>query len=59
MNHCISIYNYRILEGRESLRKRFQDHPIILPPSQGEFPGGPVVRTLCFHCRGTGSIPGW
>ena len=22
-----------------------------------EFPGGPVVRTLCFHCRGTGSIP--
>ena len=23
-----------------------------------EFPGGPVVRTLCFHCRETGSIPG-
>lgn len=22
------------------------------------FPGGPVVKTLCFHCRGTGSIPG-
>ena len=19
-----------------------------------DFPGGPVVRTLCFHCRGTG-----
>ena len=18
----------------------------------GDFPGGPVVRTLCFHCRG-------
>ena len=24
----------------------------------GEFPGGPVVRTLCFHCWGPGSIPG-
>ena len=22
------------------------------------FPGGPVVNTLCFHCGGTGSIPG-
>ena len=24
----------------------------------GEFPGGPVVRTLRFHCL-AGSIPGW
>ena len=23
------------------------------------FPGGPVVRTQCFHCGGLGSIPGW
>ena len=23
-----------------------------------EFPGGPVVRTRHFHCRGLGSIPG-
>ena len=23
----------------------------------GEFPGGPVVRTQRFHCRGAGSIP--
>ena len=22
-----------------------------------EFPGGPVVRTLCFHCRGYGFHP--
>ena len=21
-------------------------------------PGGPVVKTLCFQCRGAGSIPG-
>ena len=24
-----------------------------------ELPGGPVVRTWCFHCCGLGSIPGW
>ena len=23
-----------------------------------DFPGGPVVKTLRFHCRGAGSIPG-
>ena len=23
-----------------------------------DFPGGPVVKTLRFHCRGTGLIPG-
>ena len=25
----------------------------------GEFPGGSLIRALCFHCRGTVSIPGW
>ena len=24
-----------------------------------DFPGGSVVKTLCFKCRGKGSIPGW
>ena len=24
----------------------------------GDFPGGPVVKTLRFHCRGVGAIPG-
>ena len=24
----------------------------------GDFPGSPVVKTSCFHCRGTDSIPG-
>ena len=24
-----------------------------------EFPGGPVVRTQCFHCSCLGSVPGW
>ena len=26
--------------------------------AEGGFPGGPVVRTPHFHCRGPGSIPG-
>ena len=25
----------------------------------GDFPGGPVVKTLHFHCRGHGSNPWW
>ena len=25
----------------------------------GELPGGPVVRILCFHYQGVGSIPDW
>ena len=24
----------------------------------GELPGSPMVRTLCFQCKGTSSIPG-
>ena len=24
----------------------------------GDFPGGPVVSTTHYHCRGKGSIPG-
>ena len=26
---------------------------------QGDFPGGPVVKTLPSNTEGTGSIPGW
>ena len=28
-------------------------------PSFGDFPGGPAVKTLCFHCRGHGFHPWW
>jgi len=24
----------------------------------GDFPGGPVVKTWCFHSRGTSGVPG-
>ena len=31
----------------------------MLKSDAREFPGGPVVRTWNFHCRGLGSIPAW
>ena len=31
----------------------------VAPRKVGDFPGGPVVKTLCFQGRGTGSTPGW
>ena len=31
---------------------------LLLQRTFNEFPGSPVVRTWCFHCRGMGSIPG-
>ena len=31
----------------------------LLEPKYQDFPGGPAVKTLCFRCSGTGSIPGW
>ena len=30
----------------------------VLCQNKGDFPGGPVVRTWCFHCQGPGLIPG-
>ena len=31
---------------------------IVYKFSKREFPGGPVVKTWCFHYDGLGSIPG-
>ena len=31
---------------------------LLIEKVDGEFPGGLVVRTLRFHCRGQGSVPG-
>ena len=31
----------------------------LIKPDAGEFPGGSVVRTLCFHCRRPGFNPDW
>ena len=35
-----------------------QTMPPLFKNSSMDFPGGPVVKTPHFHCRGTGSIPG-
>ena len=32
---------------------------LCFKPWNREFPGSPVVRTRCFHCCDSGSIPGW
>ena len=29
---------------------------LVRNTNSGEFPGGPMVRTQCFHCQGPGSI---
>ena len=41
-NSCTSLYQQQAVQN------------VIL----GEFPGGPVIRTLHFHCQGLCSIPG-
>ena len=33
-------------------------HGVWSKDRRRDFPGGPVVKTPCFQCRGTGSIPG-
>lgn len=35
-----------------------RQHTVHLKKRYKEFPGGLVVRTPCFPCKGTGSIPG-
>ena len=40
--------------GPRAPRKRFSKRG-----RPREFPGGPVLRTWCFHCWGLGSILGW
>ena len=30
---------------------------VVLRIIKGDFPGSPVVQTLCFQCKGLGSIP--
>ena len=44
-----------------SLKKRMniKASDLCFKPWNREFPGSPVVRTQCFHCCDSGSIPGW
>lgn len=55
-------YNWlqlKTLNSHYSTRERKKNNPFKTEPL--EFPGGEAVENcenLCFHCRGTGSIPG-
>ena len=43
------------------MRKKSKAEGIMIldfKPHYRDFPGGPVLETPCFHCRGHGSIPG-
>ena len=33
------------------------NYTLIIFLKMKDFPGGPVIKTLYFHCRGVGSIP--
>ena len=41
----------RNIEILVSSREKFSEN------LRKDFPGGPVIRTLCFHCWGCGSVP--
>ena len=32
---------------------------LVIKGPRGSSLVGPVIRTWCFHCQGSGSIPGW
>lgn len=36
-----------------------QESHEVAKKKKKDFPGGPMVRTVCLHCRGTGSILHW
>ena len=48
-----------VREGIRSMTQiKFSPKHLEKESDFGDFPGGPVVKTLCFQCRGTGSVPG-
>ena len=47
-------------EQWQSRLKRCRPHVLFQSKQLSrEFPGGPVVRIQCFHCRELGSVPNW
>ena len=50
------LYHFWSIGYEMRILKQVQ-YTVLLKPNLGEFPGGPVVRTQPFHCRGPGSIP--
>ena len=55
--YCGWMYKCRVWGGHRSGEVHLGLNNI--ETGSREFPGSPVVRSWCFHCRGPGSIPGW
>ena len=63
----VSSYSYLYLRLQHPHSNQWKDKqreeeriPITLKNrNSADFPGGPVVKTLPFSARGSGSIPGW
>ena len=61
LGHCSDLFSRRHPQGpgpRRQILGVLCVTALCEMSSGREFPGGPVVRTRRFHCRGPGSIPG-
>ena len=58
MQNTLEGINSRLNDTEEWINE-LEDrlYKYILEKKTGEFSGGPVVRTLCFHCQGLGFDP--
>ena len=53
------VLNLSIKDRSQSLKSITSTFTLRNYQWVGSFPGSPVAGTLCFHCRGMGSTPGW
>ena len=55
--HLLCFDAFQLPLSKKSTQHAFGLECQLKIHSLGEFPGGPVVRTPCFHCRGHGFDP--
>ena len=59
--HIVSFKNSNFIEIRKLERRKKEEKMKIIGPyfenHCQDFPGGPVVKTQCFQCRGSGFNP--
>ena len=54
---CVCVCVCTVSVGEPRLHSTIHSAHLLLKSEGGEFPGGPVVRTPCFHCWGPGFKP--